>query len=345
MSSRRWFVWAGIGVAALAVPCGAGAALSYLSFRPDPAALPPATVADDPSLPFIELEGRRMHGESFGDPDGRVVIVLHGGPGGDYRNLLVLKALADDGYLVVFYDQMGSGLSPRDDAERATFDGMLAELDAVVDHYGKGRSVALVGHSWGGMLTAYYLARHPEKVARAVMAEPGVLTTEEYQEFLGAMSPSMSGEMVSYMARTWFESLHVTGPDEYAARDYLVQQVMKAPMPGNAMNRYWCGGVAPEAAYESWRVGAAAMQAVQAGSRQEDGSFAMPPLEVGYPGEVLLIASSCNTMIGVQRQTAHLEHFPNARLVVIEDAGHLMFTDQPEASLATLREYLAQWPD
>lgn len=327
----------------LAASCGGASGLCYVSFRPDPAAIPPATVADDPSLPFVRIGGRSLHAETFGDSSDPVVIVVHGGPGGDYRNLLVLRGLADDGYHVVFYDQMGSGLSPRDIAGQATFDGMLAELDAVVDHYADGRQVVLIGHSWGGMLTAYYLAEHPEKVARAVMAEPGVLTTEEYQTFLDVMRPHPSATMVVYMTRAWFESLHIDGPDDDAPMDYLVRRVMEAPMPQNAMNRYWCDGVAPEAAHDVWRIGATAMQAVQSDSRQPDGSFAMPPLEVTYPGEVLLIASRCNTLIGVERQTNHLRHFPNARLVVIEDAGHLMFTDRPEESMGVLREYLGTW--
>ncbi|MBX2802244.1 MAG: hypothetical protein KTR31_31470 [Myxococcales bacterium] len=92
------------------------------------------------------------------------------------------------------------------------------------------------------------------------------------------------------------------------------------------------------------RVGATAMQAIQAKATGPDGTPEMPPLEVTYPHEVLLIASRCNTLIGVQRQTDHLALFPNARLEVIEDAGHLMFTDQPEASLDAVRSYLLGWP-
>src|SRR5512136_884625 len=72
----------------------------------------PGTVADDPSLPRVTINRRLFHAETFGDPARRAVIVVHGGPGWDYRSLLPLKALADD-YYVVFYDQQGAGLSPR----------------------------------------------------------------------------------------------------------------------------------------------------------------------------------------------------------------------------------------
>ena len=82
----------------------------------DPGNLVPQTVAEDPSLPAIDLAGTRFHAEAFGDPDAPVILILHGGPGKDYRGMLPLKALADDGFRVVFWDQRGAGLSKREDA-------------------------------------------------------------------------------------------------------------------------------------------------------------------------------------------------------------------------------------
>ena len=56
----------------------------------------PETVDQDPSLPSITIDGYTYHAEPFGDPSSPVVIILHGGPGGDYRGLLDLAALADE---------------------------------------------------------------------------------------------------------------------------------------------------------------------------------------------------------------------------------------------------------
>jgi proline iminopeptidase len=50
----------------------------------------PATVTDDPSLPAIDIHVVRLHAETFGSPGNPVVLVLHGGPGGDYKSLLGL---------------------------------------------------------------------------------------------------------------------------------------------------------------------------------------------------------------------------------------------------------------
>jgi len=58
---------------------------------PGESQLVPATVAADPELPRFELgDGRLAHLQTFGDPNNPVVIVLHGGPGGDHRDYLHL---------------------------------------------------------------------------------------------------------------------------------------------------------------------------------------------------------------------------------------------------------------
>ena len=90
--------------------------------------LVPKTVTEDPSLPAISVNGTRLHAETFGNPDDPMVVVLHGGPGADYRSMLNVRALADDGYFVVFYDQRGSGLSQRQDKSGYSIQLMLDDL-------------------------------------------------------------------------------------------------------------------------------------------------------------------------------------------------------------------------
>ena len=45
------------------------------------------TVADDPSIPHIALDGAVFHAETFGVDTNETIIVIHGGPGNDYRSL------------------------------------------------------------------------------------------------------------------------------------------------------------------------------------------------------------------------------------------------------------------
>lgn len=104
------------------------------------------TVEQDPSIPHVTLDRVVLHAETFGDPQHPPVIVVYGGPGWDYRSLLPIKAVGDQ-FFVIFYDQRGTGLSPRVEAEELTLESTLADLDALVDHYGQGCKVALIRHS------------------------------------------------------------------------------------------------------------------------------------------------------------------------------------------------------
>jgi len=126
------------------------------------------TVEHNPGLPSFVLDDVVLHGETSGKPESPVVIVVHGGAGWDYRGLLPIKALSDE-YFIVFYDQRGTGLSPRVDDEELNFELYLADLDALVERYSGGRPVNLIGHSFGGMLVSSYVGRHPDKVAGVVL--------------------------------------------------------------------------------------------------------------------------------------------------------------------------------
>jgi proline iminopeptidase len=299
----------------------------------------PATVTDDASLPRLEVDGYSFHAETYGDAGNPVVIVLHGGPGGDYRSLLPLQELADE-YFVVFYDQRGSGLSERVPADQLSYQVMLEDLDDIVDLYGQGEAVYLLGHSWGGMVGSGYLGYEPEKVAKAVLAEPGFLNAEEARDWRDHYQALMSGPTLYWqMLRAGFAAQHIRGPDPYAREDFLVGQEILPLFTNHPDNSYHCPGEPYDA--PSWRWGTTANNAVQAGATDDDlnslsaraGDFEKP---------VLFLASECNTWIGSELQARHAALYPQAKLTVISNAGHEMIWDNPVESLAVIRAFLTR---
>lgn len=295
-----------------------------------------ATVTDDPALSAIEVLGIRLHHESHGPATGPVVIVLHGGPGGDYRSLLPLTALAGDGYFVAFYDQRGAGLSQRVAAEALTLQGHLDELGAVADRFSPDAPVILIGHSWGAMLASAFLGRHPERVAQAVLIEPGFLSADEAAAFMARMQGMMrSTAFLKEATLTGFRAAHVSGPDPDASGDYLIGQ-MTHWFAAHPDNPYHCPGEAWDS--PSWRMGSRAGQEVQASAGPEDldslGAVA------GFTGPVLLMSGGCDDWIGAPLQERHIALFRDARHVVIPDAGHDVIDDQPDAALVAIRGFL-----
>ena len=154
--------------------CLLGAFLSlYVGTRGDyPVA---RLVTDDPTLPSETIAGVQLHMRVHEGPaDAPAIIVLHGGPGGDFRSLTALARFSDE-FTVVFYDQRGAGLSERVPAEMLTLDGYLAELNAIVDAVSPDAPPILIGHSWGAMLATAYLGQNPGGAQAAVLIEPGYL--------------------------------------------------------------------------------------------------------------------------------------------------------------------------
>jgi proline iminopeptidase len=91
---KRFLKLAGIVLGSLFLVALIGSIILYISTDGDYAV--PATVIADLSLPRVEIDGYTFHAETFGDPSNPVVIVLHGGPGGDYRSLLGLQEYSED---------------------------------------------------------------------------------------------------------------------------------------------------------------------------------------------------------------------------------------------------------
>ena len=304
----------------------------------------PRTVSDDPSLPSLEVNHVRLHLQTVGDPANPTVLVVHGGPGGDFRSLWPLAALADR-YEVVFYDQRGGGLSERVSEDRLRLADLYAELDALVDHFGRGRRVNLIGHSFGAMLASGYLGQHPEKIDHLVLAEPGMLTVEAGRRMMAAtnhMRPAWSLMVLWAGARAFVDALSVVGPDAEARRDYLGLALMTSRVPGHPLAGYFCGRDLANARMEMWRFGARASAALLREGFGEDGE---PKVEFvagveRFPRKVLFLAGSCSSVLGESQQRRHMSHFPKAELEVIAGAGHTMFGEKPVESLLAVRRYL-----
>jgi len=341
---KRMTKWLSVGLGGLLVVGSVGFVGSYLGFAGQFGV--PATTTDDPSLPSRSIGGYRFHLEVFGLPTRPVVIVLHGGPGSDYRSLLPLKPLSDD-YQLVFYDQRGSGLSPRVPDEQLNLDQFVEDLHGIVGATSPHGPVRLIGHSWGAMLAAAYLDRYPDTVSHAVLAEPAFLTAEQgnhWYEQIGRGQPPFSWALLGGVWRSWVESLYVYGPDEDARRDFFTHQVMNLDVPGHPLASYYCSSD-PHSAYDPvWRTGSRSFRAIIKNAMVE-GHFQRDLVSTKakrFPHKVLFIAGRCNTVIGPDVQRQNLSLFANAELAVVEDAGHTMFGERPEASLAILERYLAE---
>lgn len=282
--------------------------------------LVPATVDEDPSLPAVELNGSRFHLVATGAATGAPILFLAGGPGNDalYLSRLGEPCGATDlgrAHPLYFWDQRGAGLSRRhgDGALRlATFE---ADLDALVDHIDpERRGVILVGHSWGGMYAASYIDRHPERVAAAVLIEPGELSSaiwDAWAEETGAGS-SVAIDLSAEWLNDFAWSAQVLTLADHEALDFALLMAMRGAQPERVDREE----------SPSRRLGGAVIRANLAGDFYPP-AFDFTARLRDWPTEVLVIAGDTPTSdLGADFQRFQLGAIGRATLEVIPGAGH-----------------------
>ncbi len=297
---------------------------------------PPPTVVADPSLPALTACGIRLHAEIMGPSDAPLIVVLHGGPGGDYRSLLPLAALSDS-FRLLFYDQRGAGLSERVEAARLTLGGHIDELHSLVAAHGNERPVILIGHSWGATLAAAYLGQAPERCARAVLIEPGYLDHRQKREWQLRARRYLQGRRVMVRAvSAALAALTLRPVDADARADHLWGRLAQGFL-GHPDNPYHCPGQPWRAPY--WRFGARSARVVEGSASRAEIDAIARRLDL-FRGPVLLMAGACDEWLGAPLQKSNLGLFHDARLRVIGAAGHDVICDNPDAAVAAIRAFL-----
>jgi len=109
------------------------------------------------------------------------IVFIHGGPGARFApfDSEAYGSFAADGFRVYLYDQAGSGASAllphiRDYSIARSVEDLEAirlQLHA--------EQMILIGHSWGSMLAAHYMAKYPTRVSKVVFNSPGALAHYE----------------------------------------------------------------------------------------------------------------------------------------------------------------------
>ncbi len=110
----------------------------------------------------------KIYYEQSGNPSGKPVVFLHGGPGGGsdpmYRRFFDPQA-----YRIVIFDQRGSGKSePFACLEENTTWDLVADIEKLREHLGVERWVVF-GGSWGSTLSLAYSEAHPERTVALVL--------------------------------------------------------------------------------------------------------------------------------------------------------------------------------
>jgi proline iminopeptidase len=130
--------------------------------------------------------------EQCGNPKGKPVVFLHGGPGGGIEPRH-RRFFDPDAYRIVLFDQRGCGRStPYASLVDNTTWHLVADMEALRERLGIDRW-QVFGGSWGSTLALAYAQKHPERTSELVLRGIFMLRPAElewfYQEGASAIFP------------------------------------------------------------------------------------------------------------------------------------------------------------
>ncbi len=136
--------------------------------------------------------GHELYYAQCGNPDGKPVVFLHGGPGAG-ANAAVRRFFDPARYRIVIFDQRGAGRSrPHASLEENTTWDLVADTESLRELLGIERW-QVFGGSWGSTLALAYAQAHPDVVTELVLRGIFLLRPQElhwfYQEGASRLFP------------------------------------------------------------------------------------------------------------------------------------------------------------
>jgi proline iminopeptidase len=156
-----------------------------------------------PKKGTVSVLGFDLFYRQFGTPEKGDVLCLHGGPGATHDYMLAIADLAEQGYRVTFYDQLGCGRSqvPKDNS-LFVVERYVEEVEAFRKAMKLGRPHVL-GSSWGGMLAIAYALKYQRNMSTMITVgglHSVPLTFGEMQRMKRKLPSDVQATMAKYEA-------------------------------------------------------------------------------------------------------------------------------------------------
>ena len=124
-------------------------------------------------------DGHSLNWELSGNPAGKPVVFLHGGPGGgsspEHR-----RQFDPDRYKILVFDQRGCGKStPYASLENNTTAHLVEDIEKLRTEVAKVDKWMVFGGSWGSTLSLTYAQAYPERVTELVLR--GIFLFDQYE--------------------------------------------------------------------------------------------------------------------------------------------------------------------
>ena len=297
---------------------------------------------------FIPVRDHQYHVLQWGDPQSEQapLVLVHGWMDVAASWQFMVDALQEERWIIA-PDWRGFGQSRRLDeldpgatshTDSYWFPDYMADLDVLLDHWVGDRPVDLVGHSMGGNVAMMYSGVRPQRIHRLVNLEGfGLAATRP------AQAPD---RYAKWMDETKAMRQGDKALKDYASADGVAQRLMKtnprlAADKADWLARQWA---APDASGR-WAIqGHPAHKITNANLYQVEEALAIyrritaPVLSVTASDDSL--SQWWKGMFTLAEYHERIQNIQDVRSAVIDDAGHMLHHDQPQALARLIEGFL-----
>ena len=258
--------------------------------------------------------------------EGPPIIVLHGGPDFDHSYLLPEMDRLAESFRLVYYDQRGRGRSTAVTPEEVGIVSEVEDIDSVRRHFGR-ESVAVLGHSWGGLLAMEYATRHPERVSHLILANTAPASGADVRAFRQHLLDVRPAEDVERMRSLASSARYQAGDIETEAEYYRIHYRAALRRPEHV--ELIVGRLRTHFTEKSVLTARAIEERLYDQTWNTDGYDLVPKLAaLGIP---TLVLHGEDDFVPVALAARIAEAMPRGRLVVLEECGHFAYLESPDA--------------
>ncbi len=300
-------------------------------------------VLREPASTFVSVRGCRYHLLQWGSahPEHPLLLLVHGwmDVGASYQ--FMVDALSEDFVRerrIVALDWRGYGLTETPPTDSYWFPDYLGDLDALLDVLSPDRPIDLVGHSMGGNVVMMYAGVRPARIRKLVNLEGfGMAATRP------AQAPGRLGQWLDELRQHREGAIDLKAyPDAQAVAERLMKTNPRLPADkAQWLARQWAR---PDASGQ-WRIlGDAAHKIVNPYLYRLDevreifGRISAPLLAVEASDDSL--GQWWKGKYTLEEYHQRLQSVAQHRIARIEDAGHMLHHDQPQALAQLLESFL-----
>jgi len=266
------------------------------------------------------------------------LVVVHGGPGNSLESIRAdFEPLAKN-RRVIYYDQRGQGRSELiKDGKKLGYEQHVADLEAVRQYF-KLEKMSLMGNSWGGLLASLYAVAHPDRIDRMILDSPASPTRgflDDMEDEISRRSAKIyTPEQIKHAQQFRDPGVWLKAKDPIAICREFYYTVLRTYTYSQTFGDTYKGDLCvggPDSVRQQPMIRVHAWNSL--------GDYNLIPQLSAVKAPVLVIHGVAD-VIPLKSSEFWAFGYPNARLLLIEKAGHIAQIERPDVFFPAIETFL-----